>query len=279
MNRLYQPAVVKELLREVDFKFSKRFGQNFLIDGNIIRKIVDVSEIDENSTVVEIGTGIGTLTEELALRGSKVHTFEVDRKLEPIIKKTLGKYENVEVHFKDILEENLASIFSGEENISVVANLPYYITTPIILRLLEYRHLFNSITIMVQKEVADRICASSGNKDYGSLSIYVQYYCNVSYDMKVPASVFMPAPKVDSAVITLRVKEELEDIDETLLFKIVRGAFSMRRKTILNTLSSSMGISKDEVREILNRVGIETNRRAEDISIEEYKLLCRNWVR
>lgn len=273
-KRLYSPSYIREILDEYGFRFTKSLGQNFLIDGNIVRKICDEGHINKEDDILEIGPGIGTLTEELSIRGNKVVAIEIDEKLLPILHSTLGRYENIEIVHGDILKIDIKELFNErfeKESIKVVANLPYYITTPIISRLLEEQLPLDSIIVMVQKEVAERIVASPGSKDYGSLSVFVQYYTEPEIVINVPKNVFMPRPNVDSRVLHLKKRKnlyELEDVD--MFFKVVKAAFSKRRKTILNSLSSGLNVDKDVMKEILDRANISPTERAENLNIEDF---------
>lgn len=279
-KRLYSPKRLKEILGKHNFQFSKSLGQNFLIDGNIVRKIVESAEITKDDYVLEVGPGMGTLTEELGLHAKKVIAVELDNKLEAVLKDTLGAYNNIEIIFGDILKLDLKEIIKekmDDKRIKIVANLPYYITTPIIAKFLEEGYNIDSINVMVQKEVAERITASPNNKSYGSLTIFAQFYSNPEIVLNIPKTVFIPQPKVDSAVIRLKIMDKYRDVDKDIFFKIVKAAFSQRRKTIVNTLSSSLGMEKEEVRKILEISQIETNKRAENLSIEEYIKLSTNF--
>lgn len=273
-KRLYSPSRVKEVLARHGFKFSKALGQNFLIDGNIVRKIVSESNITKDDYVLEIGPGMGTLTEELALNAKKVIAVELDKSLLPILDETLGKYDNVEIIYGDILDVDIEKLIEEKcegKSIKVVANLPYYVTTPIIGKLIEENLNLESITVMVQKEVADRMASGPGSKVYGSLSVFVNFYCDPEIVVKVPKTVFMPQPKIDSSVIKLNLKKELPDIDTDKFFKVVKAGFSKRRKTILNALSSyGFNIEKDDIRLVLESVGIPPSERAENLSVEEF---------
>ncbi len=273
-KRLYSPSYVKRILKQHGFRFSKSLGQNFLIDGNIVRSIVEKAEVGEEDYVLEIGPGIGTLTEELALRAKKVVAVEIDKKLIPILEQSIGKYENVEIINEDILEVDLGRLieekFQGK-SVKVVANLPYYVTTPIVARLIEENLNIESIVVMVQKEVAERMAAPPGSKTYGSLSVLIDYFTKPEIILSVPRTVFMPQPKIASAVIKLDLKKDLEDIDSDKLFKVVRASFSKRRKTVLNALSSyGFDIDKDRVRECLEKAGIDPSERAERLSTEDF---------
>ena len=273
-KRLYSPSYIREIVNYYGFRFSKSLGQNFLIDGNIVRNICDEGQITKDNDILEIGPGIGTLTEELSLRANKVVAVEIDKNLLPILDETLDAYDNIEIVHGDILKLNLPELFSEKfekKNIKVVANLPYYITTPIITRLLEEEIDVECILVMVQKEVAKRICASPGSKDYGSLSVFVQYYTQAEIVLTVPKNVFMPKPNVDSAVIRLKVRDEkLALKDKDAFFKVVRAAFSKRRKTILNSLSQGLAVEKEDMRIILDKAGIRPTERAENLNIEDF---------
>lgn len=282
MERLFKPKEVNDLLRRHGFKFSKALGQNFLIDGNIVRNIVDAAEITEDDYVLEIGPGIGTLTEELALRAKKVLAVEIDNRLKPLLQETIiNRYDNVNIHFGDILKTNLKEVLAenfGDNSFKVVANLPYYVTTPIITKLIEDDLNLESITVMIQKEVAARFAGKPSTKDYGSLSVFIQFYSDVNYDFTVPKTVFMPRPNVDSAVVTMKIKDNLPEIDREKFFKVVRASFSKRRKTIINSLSTyGFDLSKDEIREILKISNIDERRRAETLTSEEFLILSVNF--
>ena len=274
-KRLYSPAYVKEIIAKYGFRFSKSLGQNFLIDGNIVRKICEEADITREDGVLEVGPGIGTLTEELSLRAGKVVAVELDKNLLPILSDTLKAYENIEIVNGDILKLDLRSFLKEKftsQNVKVVANLPYYITTPIIIKFLEEELNLDSIIVMVQKEVAERMKAKPGTKDYGALSVFVQYYTEPKIILDVPKTVFMPKPNVDSAVILLKVRKERIDLkNKELFFRLVKAAFGKRRKTLLNSLSSSdLGLGKDQIRDILEKCNIDPNLRAENLTIEDF---------
>lgn len=273
-KRLYSPSYVKEIINKYGFGFSKSLGQNFLIDGNIVRKICEEGNIDSTDNVLEIGPGIGTLTEELGIRAKKVVAVELDKNLLPILDDTLSQYENIEIVHGDILKIDLSKLFKEKfdgGSIKIVANLPYYITTPIITRLLEEEIDIDSILVMVQKEVAERMSARSGSKDYGSLSVFVNYYTEAEIVLNVPKTVFMPKPNVDSAVIRLKVRDEKIQLkDKETFFKTVKASFSQRRKTILNSLSAGLGMEKEELKDILFKCDIDPRQRAENLNIEDF---------
>ena len=273
------PIRTKEILKKYGFSFKKSLGQNFLIDTNILNRIVDFAELTENSGAIEIGPGIGALTEQLAKRSKKVTAFEIDQRLLPILADTLSPYDNVKIIHEDILKANVGQViaeeFSDNQDLMVVANLPYYVTTPIILKLLSENLPIRGIVCMLQKEVADRIAAKPSTKEYGSLSIAIQYYTTAETVMIVPKTVFMPQPNVDSAVIRLTKREKpiVEVRDEDFLFTITRASFAQRRKTILNNLSSQLPdgkAKKEQIIEALEQTGIDPTRRGETLTIEEF---------
>lgn len=279
IDRLYKPSKLSEVLSRYGFRFTKSLGQNFLIDGNIVRKIADAAEVNENDNILEIGPGVGTMTEELALRAKKVLAIEIDEKLRELHKETLN-IDNVKVIYGDFLDLDLKKLTEeefGDEPFKVVANLPYYVTTPIIEKLILSKVNLISITVMVQKEVAKRLAAEPGNKDYGSLSVFINYYTDCKYKFQVPSSVFMPKPNVDSAVVNLKMKER-EELDTDFLFKIVRAAFTTRRKTLVNSFSNSkLPYTKDDIKRALELSGIDGSRRAETLTLEEFIILSVNF--
>jgi len=279
-KKLYSPNVTKEIIEEYGFRFSKSLGQNFLIDGNIIDNICDGAEINKNDGIIEVGPGIGTLTQQLCERAGKVVAIELDKNLLPILDKTLNSYDNVEVVHGDVLKVDLNQIIKEKLdglNVKVVANLPYYITTPIIMKLLEEQYDIDKIVVMIQKEVAVRMQAAPGNKDYGALSVAVQYYSKPEIIVNVPKNVFMPRPNVDSAVVMLDIysSPSVEVREPKLFFKAVKAAFGKRRKTLLNALSSStLGIDKKKIQEILCSCNIDPQRRGETLDINEFANLA-----
>lgn len=273
------PTRTKEILKKYGFSFKKSLGQNFLIDTNILHNIVDFSELDAESGVIEIGPGIGALTEQLAKRAKKVVAFEIDQRLLPILEDTLSPYNNVKIIHQDILKADVKDVLETEfgevKDVMVVANLPYYVTTPILMKLLEERLPLRGIVVMLQKEVADRMSASPNSKAYGSLSIAVQYYTEARTVITVPKTVFVPQPNVDSAVIRLIRRNEpaVSVLDEDFFFTVVRGSFALRRKTILNNLSHNLPqswFSKEVIIQALQEVNIAPARRGESLSIEEF---------
>ncbi|GFN36544.1 16S rRNA (adenine(1518)-N(6)/adenine(1519)-N(6))-dimethyltransferase RsmA [Tepidimicrobium xylanilyticum] len=273
-KRLYSPKYVRQILDKHGFKFSKSLGQNFLIDGNILRKISQGANIIKDDYVLEIGPGIGTLTEELALNAKKVVAIELDQNLLPILEETLEDYSNVEIIHGDILKVDVNKLIEeklGGGPIKVVANLPYYVTTPILAKLIEEDYNIESITVMIQKEVAQRIVASPGNKQYGSITVFMNFYTEPEILMNVPKTVFMPQPKVDSAVIRLKIRKELPQVDRNTFFQVVKLAFNKRRKTILNALSSNpWGLDKEGIKAVLEKAQISLEERAENLKIEDF---------
>lgn len=273
------PIRTKEILTKYGFSFKKSLGQNFLIDPNILRNITEYAGLSEKTAAIEIGPGIGALTEHLARTSGKVVAFEIDQRLIPILDDTLSPYDNVKIINEDILEADVEAIINRElegfDDIMVVANLPYYVTTPIILKLLMERLPIRGICVMLQKEVGDRISAQPGTKAYGSLSIAIQYYTEAEMVMTVPKTVFMPQPNVDSAVIRLtkREKPPVEVISEDFLFTVTRRSFAQRRKTILNNLTSQLPQGKEKkelILEALSQAGVEPTRRGETLTIQEF---------
>ncbi len=274
---LTNPSDLKEILNRHGFSFSKSLGQNFLIDRNVLDKIVDAADIKEDGCALEIGPGAGTLTQCLAARASKAAAIEIDSALIPILNETMSQYDNFTLIHKDVMEVNLPELTNqlfGDKPFCVAANLPYYITTPIIMTFLENRLNVTSMTLMVQKEVADRMAAAPGGKDYGALSVAVQYYTSVSLVCKAEPHCFMPQPKVASAVINLKVLKEpkVKAENEKLFFKIVKSAFGQRRKTLVNALTKSpyINLSKDSVIDALEVMGMNFGIRGERLSVEEF---------
>lgn len=274
-ERLYSPKVIKQIKELFGFNFSKGLGQNFLIDGNILRSITKGANITKEDYVLEIGPGFGTLTEELLLNAKKVVSVEIDERLNPVLMQTLRDFDNFVLVNADILKADLNRLveeqFQGN-TFKVVANLPYYITTPILEMFLQSKLNVESMTFMVQKEVADRILAKPGNKIYGSFTLFANFYAEPSFVTLAPKTAFMPQPKVDSVVVNLKKKDKLPDVDEEIFFKLMRGGFTKRRKNILNSLTTdkTLDIDKDKMKEILNELNIDTNLRAEDLSLEDF---------
>ncbi|UBH08557.1 16S rRNA (adenine(1518)-N(6)/adenine(1519)-N(6))-dimethyltransferase RsmA [Macrococcus armenti] len=284
-NDIATPSRTKQLLEQYGFKFKKSLGQNFLIDTNVIRNIIDAAGIDKTSGVIEIGPGMGSLTEQLAKHAKHVLAFEIDQRLIPILGETLSTYDNVTVINEDILKTNVSEAINAHlsecDEVFVVANLPYYITTPILMGLLEQHLNINSYVVMMQKEVGERLTALPSTKAYGSLSIAVQYYTDVKRVMVVPKGVFMPPPNVDSLVVKLTTldKPRVQVEDEQLFFKLTRGAFVQRRKTILNnymSLIQESKVHKKRIMEWLEASGVAPTRRGESLDLNDYANLANN---
>lgn len=280
-EEISSPRRTKEIIAAHGFSFKKSLGQNFLIDQNILNKIVDAAGLKENTGVLEIGPGIGALTERLAAEAGAVTAVEIDQRLIPILSDVLAPYPHVKIRYGDVLKVDLRQLFAEDfsevERVSVVANLPYYVTTPILMKLLEEKLPLANIVVMIQKEVADRMAASPGGKDYGSLSIAVQYYSEPELICTVPHTVFIPQPNVESAVIRLKVRERppIEVKDENHFFEVVRASFTQRRKTISNNLKARFfpKEGRERLEELLAAAGIEPSRRGETLSLAEYARL------
>ncbi len=263
-----------ELVKKYNFKFSKSLGQNFLVDDSVPRDIVLGAEVDENDLVIEIGPGVGTLTAQLLNKAKKVVDIELDSDLIPILTEEIGSNPKFTLIHNDALKVDFNEIIGEEKSVKLVANLPYYVTTPIIVKLLKENYNFKSLTIMIQKEVAERMNAEPGNKDYGALSLLVQYYCNTSIVRKVPPQCFIPRPKVDSIVIRLdRLQEPKVKVEnEKLFFDIIRSSFNMRRKTLWNGVKN-IGLSKENLELAFEEAGVDPKRRGETLTIEEFAML------
>lgn len=280
MANLGAPKKTLEIINKYDFAFQKKFGQNFLIDSNILDCIIDGAEISKDDMVLEIGPGIGTMTQMLCESAREVVAVEIDKNLIPILKETLSEYDNVEVINEDILKVDIEKLVKERNDgkpIKVVANLPYYITTPIIMGLFESHVPLDSITIMVQKEVADRMQTGPGSKDYGALSLAVQYYSKAEVLVEVSPNCFIPRPKVGSSVIklTLHKDERVSVNDEKLMFRLIRASFNQRRKTLSNGIKNSpeLSYSREDVVEALKEMGLDENIRGEKLSLEEFAKL------
>ncbi len=280
----YTRSAIRDISERHGFRRADSLGQNFLVDRNIIEKIIDAAELTQETLVIEVGPGMGALTQMAAAKAGKVIAVEIDRHLIPVLNEVLGPIENVEIINRDILKTDINELIvaerknfsdSGRElkRVVILGNLPYYITTPIIMGILEKEVDMDTMVIMMQKEVADRIVATPGGKTYGALSIACQFFCETNYVTTVPRTVFQPKPKVDSAVLRLDRRKELPwEIGaggRELFFKVVRAGFNMRRKTLLNALSA-MGIDKTDLKNILKSVEIDPSRRAETLSIQEF---------
>ena len=281
MAKLGNPQETIQVLQKHDFHFQKKSGQNFLIDTHVLDKIVEAADVSEEDFVLEIGPGIGTMTQYLCEHARQVLAVEIDRNLIPILQETLSSYDNVDILQGDILKQDIGAIaekYNGGQPIKVVANLPYYITTPIIMGLFESRVPLANVTVMVQKEVADRMRAEPGTKEYGALSLAVQYYAEPYLAANVPPNCFMPRPKVGSAVIRLsaRQKPPVEVKDEKLMFRLIRAAFNQRRKTLQNAITNSgeLNFSKEETGQAITSVGLNPSIRGEKLGLAEFAALA-----
>lgn len=272
------PEVVHYICKRFDIKMSKKLGQNFLIKRGIVDEIVKAADLQEGEPVLEIGPGIGTLTQGLAQSGANVTAIELDTRLLEVLDTTLAQYSNVTIVHGDVLKLDVPSIMNNEP-FKVVANLPYYITTPIIMSLLESRLPIECLVVMVQKEVALRMVAKPGTKDYGALSVAVQYYTKPDIVLDVPPKSFLPAPAVTSSVIrcVLRDKPPVDVVDEKLFFRVVKAGFAQRRKTFANTMKTT-GLSKDRIEELLAKANIDGQRRGETFTLQEFADVANAWA-
>lgn len=279
MINVTNPTVMKELLARYGFHFSKSKGQNFLTQRWVPQRIAEESGVDEGCGVVEIGPGFGPLTQELCLRAGKVIALEVDTTLKPVLAETVGEFDNLEIIFTDAMKADLPQLI--EEKLPglkpmACANLPYYITSPVLTKLLESR-CFSSVTVMVQKEVAQRICSKAGSSDYSAFTVFCNYYAQPKLLFDVPPNCFMPQPKVTSAVLTLKMRSEpvAEILDEGLFFRVVRAAFAQRRKTLLNALASGLGgMSKEDLTAVLESCGVSPTVRGETLDIPAFAAIA-----
>ena len=283
--KLGNPKNTIEVIQKYDFDFQKKFGQNFLIDERVLEKIISAAEVNKEDFVLEIGPGIGTMTQYLAENAREVMAVEIDKNLIPILSDTLSAYDNVSILNADILKVDIAKIVeekNGGKPVKVVANLPYYITTPIIMGLFESHVPIDSITVMVQKEVADRMQSGPGTKDYGALSLAVQYYAKPEIVANVPPNCFMPRPKVGSAVIRLTRHQNppVQAKDEKLMFRIIRASFNQRRKTLANGLKNSQELqfTKEQVEQAITECGLPLNIRGEALTLEQFAALADIFV-
>lgn len=281
MNRLSDIGTIKNILSRHGFTFSKSLGQNFLINPSVCPRMAELSRAGKGVGVIEIGPGIGVLTNELCKLADRVVAIELDKRLLPVLKETLAEYDNLKVINADVLEINLHKLiedeFSGME-VVVCANLPYYITSPVIMKLLEEKLPISAITVMVQKEAAQRICAEVGSRQSGAVTVSINYYAKPEMLFPVSAGSFMPAPKVDSAVIRLNVLSEppVKVNDEKKFFSVVKASFAQRRKVISNSLSSGLSLSKEKTAEILEKAGVPLNARAEKLSLQDFADIANN---
>ena len=275
MENLSNISVIKDICQRFGFSFSKSLGQNFIINPSVCPRIAEMGGADAETGVIEIGTGFGVLTHELAKRAKKVVAIELDTRLLPVLEYTLSEHKNVKVINEDVLKVDLASLIREEfagMDVVVCANLPYYITSPIIMALLEQRLPIKAVTVMVQKEAAARLCAAMPSRDCGAVTAAVRYFSDPRVLFPVSRGSFMPAPNVDSCVIRLDVKKELplSGAQERRLFTVIKGAFSQRRKTLQNTLGSSLGLPKPTVADALLKIGQKPTARAEELSLEDF---------
>ena len=274
MERLTNISAVREILSRHGFTFSKALGQNFLINPSVCPRMAEAAITDDNTGILEIGPGIGVLTNELCLRAKKVVAVELDKRLIPVLDETLGEYDNLKVVNADVMELDLKKLIAEEfpgMRVVVCANLPYYITSPILMKLLEERLPIETITVMVQKEAAVRLCAAEGSRDSSAITAAVRYYAEPQLLFHVSAGSFMPAPKVDSAVIQLTLREpEIKPRDERMMFRVIKAAFAQRRKTVLNSISSSMSLDKGELSGILETAGVAPTARAEKLTLADF---------
>ena len=273
-------GTIKKLFQQNGFSFSKTLGQNFLINPNVCPNIAEQGGCEKGVCALEIGTGVGVLTRELAARCDKVIAVEIDERLRPILAETLGDLDNVEVIFADVMETDLTGLiaekFGGKDTV-ICANLPYYITSPVIMKVLEDRLPIRSMTVMVQKEAADRICAKTGTRECGAITYAVNYFSEPRVLFRVNRGSFMPSPNVDSAVIRLDIKprSELSSEEERMLFRIIRAGFSQRRKQLVNPLSAELKCSKNDVAKLLESVGAKPTARAEELTLDGYITLIK----
>jgi 16S rRNA (adenine1518-N6/adenine1519-N6)-dimethyltransferase len=273
-DKFIQDQNALEVVKKYGFRFTKSLGQNFLIDNSVLTDIIEGAEIDSEDTIIEIGPGVGTLTRELLRRAKEVYAIELDTSLIPILNEELKEFNNFKLINEDALKVDFNKIIESNKSVKLVANLPYYVTTPIISKLLLGGYKFKSLTIMIQKEVAERIASEPDCKEYGSLSILVQYFCNVSIIRKVSPECFVPRPKVESIVLKMDRLDEPRVMvkDEKLFFAVVRSAFNMRRKTLWNALKS-LKVDSASMENAFNDAGIDPKRRGETLSIEEFAKL------
>lgn len=275
MENLSNISVIRDVLSRHGFSFSKGLGQNFLINPTVCPRMAEMGNAQPGWGMIEIGAGVGVLTAELARRADKVVCIEIDSRLLPILDETLAEYDNIKIVNQDVLKVDLHKLIAEEfpnMPVAVCANLPYYITSPIIMNLLESRLPISSLTVMVQKEAAQRICAMPGSREVGAVSIAVRYYCEPKVLFQVSRGSFMPAPDVDSTVIRLDIRKQPEvDVKrEEDFFRVVKAAFSQRRKTLSNTLSSGLSMNKTQIAELLERAGVASNLRAEQLSMQQF---------
>ena len=277
-KQLTNLSYIKELSSKYGFTFEKKFGQNFIVNPSVCPRICEFAEVDENTGVIEIGVGVGVLTSELAKNAAKVVAVEIDTTLKPLLEETLADYDNIKIIFDDVLNVDLNRLIKeefGDMRVVVCANLPYYITSPIIMKLLEDRLPVDNITVMVQKEAAQRLCAAEKSREIGAISLAVQYYAQPKVCFNVSPGSFYPPPKVTSSVIRLDIKKDndITPASEKNMFRLIRGAFQQRRKTFVNSVSSSIGISKADIESALTEIGENPMVRPEKLSLKQFAAL------
>lgn len=280
MYDLTSPKVISELCKHYGFSFKKSYGQNFLTDSSVLFKIAEEAG---KEGVLEIGPGFGTLTAALAQKAEKVVSVEIDQTLDRVLKDTLAGFDNIKIKFEDIMKTDIEKLISEEfpnKKVSVAANLPYYVTTPILMKLLEGEYPFEKIIVMVQKEVAERIVAKPGGKDYGAITLAVEYYSEPEIIAYVPAESFVPSPKVDSAVVSMRIRSKPPvDVDKKMFFRVVKASFAQRRKTLANSLANGGICSKEKLNEITEKMGYDGNVRGETLGIEDFAYITNELKR
>jgi len=277
LAHINSPAQIKKIMAENDLIFHKGLGQNFLFDEHYLNAIVDSGDITENDTVIEIGPGLGVLTTRIAQKAKKVYAIEIDSKIADVLEKLTCAYDNIEVINQDVLKFDLNKITQKHASVKIIANLPYYITTPIVMKILEQTSNIKTIVIMIQKEVAQRLTAHANSKDYGAITLAVQYHADAEIKFTVPAGAFIPAPKVESAVVRLNVlsRKRVDVFDEKLFFKIIKSAFGQRRKTLINAISNNCpDLTKESIKAALKELNINENIRGEALDINEFSRIC-----
>lgn len=272
MDHIKSISQIKEIMKDNDLIFHKGLGQNFLFDEHYLSKIVESGSVTKEDTVIEIGPGLGVLTTRLAEKAKKVIAIEIDQNIVPVLENLTRDAGNIEIICADVMKTDLKTLIAKEESVKIVANLPYYITTPIIMKLLEEKLGVECIVVMIQKEVAQRLVATSGTKDYGAITLAVNYYAKPEIMFTVPPGAFVPAPKVDSAVVKMEIREKplIETDDEKHLFSVIKSAFGQRRKTLVNALSSQMGITKENVIKTLNDCDLNEKIRGEVLTLQQF---------
>ena len=280
MAHINSPAQIKKIMAEHNLIFHKGLGQNFLFDEHYLNAIVDSGNITKNDVIIEIGPGLGVLTTRIAERAKKVYAIEIDSNIANILPDITSDYDNIEVINQDVMKFDLNSITEKYDSVKVVANLPYYITTPIVMKILEETSNLKTIVIMIQKEVAERLVAKPNTKDYGAITLAIDYYADANIKFTVPAGAFVPAPKVESAVVCLDIldKKRVNVLNEKLFFKIIKAAFGQRRKTLVNAISNNFSdYNKDDIKKVLNELGISETIRGEALSIFDFEKISNSF--